>query len=169
MLKDLVRNMRKLLIIIALLMLVLVDSPVFLHADQADNEKKSVTTLAPDPKPAWASSWKTETQPVQQTGYSLVLGLGLCFAVLSLGVWAAKKFGLVNQPTRQNAMRIVDRIALSPKTALCIVEAQGKRVLVSVGSERVSFINNLSVDESSDLSGSFEELLCEQPKAASVC
>lgn len=99
----------------------------------------------------------------------MVLGLSACIALLSVGVWAAKRFGLVKVPGRKGGLNIIERTPLSQKTSLCLVEARGKQFLIAVGSERVSLISNMSVGDGLETEQSFEEFLCEKPQPISAC
>jgi flagellar biogenesis protein FliO len=118
-------------------------------------------------KPAWAKSWKTQTEPVQEAGYSMLLGLLFCLAVLSFGIWACKRLGWIKPNLTRGNLKVIERTALSAKTSLCLVEAGGKRILVSVGSERVSVISR--VGDSLEANESFEELVCNHTDQLSAC
>ena len=120
-------------------------------------------------KPAWMSGWRSPAEPVQEAGYSMMFGLACCLVVLCGGVWVAKKFGLVKTPQRGSGLRVIERTALSAKTSLCLIESQGKQYLVSVGSERVSLISNVSVGDSLEHEGSFEEFICEPSQSVTAC
>ena len=161
--------MFKRLVTIALLIVMGLISPSLHAEDAANSEASRVASTAPDAKPAWAANWKTPQQPVETVGYSMFLGLGLCLAVLSVGVWAAKKFGWVQPAKRAGRLKVIERTALSAKTSLCLVEAQGKQFLVSVGSERVSVVSRLSVEDSLEGAESFEELVCDRTEKLAAC
>ena len=89
----------------------------------AEKEKKNA---AP---PSFASS-----------GVKMTQGLALCVAILLIGAFLAKKFkvGAVNSGAR--SMKVLERLPLTPKTALLLAEVQGQRVILSVGSEQVQFL-----------------------------
>ena len=66
-------------------------------------------------------------------------GLAICLIALSVGVWLYKKTAGKNAPTRSGRIQLIDRIAISPRSALVLARVDGKEVFLSVGFERVSF------------------------------
>lgn len=120
-------------------------------------------------KPAWASGWRAPTEPLQEAGFSMAFGLACCLALLCGGVWVAKRFGLVKMPNPKTGLKVLERTPVSAKTSLCLVEARGKQFLISVGSERVSLISNLSVDDSLESEQSFEEFVCDSTQPVTAC
>lgn len=152
----------------AIVALTLTGSAPIAFADDAPIAAEKLVEKS-DAKPAWATNWRTQSEPVAETGSTMMVALVGCIALFSVGIWTAKRFGLVKPAGKLSGLRVLERTPLSPKTSLCLVEARGKQFLVSVGSERVSLISSLSVGDPLDADGSFEELLCEKPQPISAC
>ncbi len=138
-------------------------------AEEAQAPQSAAAQHADVAKPAWASNWRSQPEPVAQAGSTMMVALVGCIALFSFGIWAAKRLGLVKPAGTLSGLRVLERTPLSPKTSLCLVEARGKQFLVSVGSERVSLISSLRVGDSPEIDGSFEELLCEKSQPISAC
>ena len=72
---------------------------------------------------------------------SLALVIGLIFAL----AWAAKKYWRPERWAAQvGAIKILQSLNVGPKTRLMIVEVDGKRLLLGVGSESVNSLCILS-------------------------
>lgn len=72
--------------------------------------------------------------------FKMVQALGLCIGVLLVGAFVIRKINpqLVKSASRK--IKIIERTAVSPRTALVLAELDGKSILFSVGSERVSLL-----------------------------
>lgn len=79
---------------------------------------------------------------VQGSGLKMVQGLAACLAVLLIGSWAVKRHqkGVENNSSRR--LKILERLPLAPKTFLVLAEVEGKKILLSVGSERVTMLES---------------------------
>lgn len=81
------------------------------------------------------------SEPPDASGSFVLMmkGLGFCLGVLFIGTAIAKRFraGGMTQGRGHQSMRIIDRIPVSPKSALLLVDVEGERVLVAVGNEQV--------------------------------
>jgi len=75
-----------------------------------------------------------------KTGFRLMKGLLLCLGVFAIGIYIAKRLGLKPAVAGGKKIRILDRAALTPRSSLVLVEAEGKSVLVAVGSEHVALL-----------------------------
>jgi len=117
----------------------------------------------------WTPTWRGQAESVDKTGYSMVIGLGSCIAVLFGGLALAKKAGWVKVPTHNRSVQVLEKIALSSKSSLCVIEAEGKKYLIAVGSERVSLVSRLGKESSTIEDESFEEFLCEKQQPISAC
>lgn len=140
------------------------------HAEEVPvTGEKAQKVQADAGKPAWANGWRSQGEPVEQAGYTMVFGLAFCLALLCGGVWVAKRFGLVKVPGKNAGLRVLERTPVSPKTTICLVEARGKQFLISVGSERVSLISSMSVGDSVESDESFEEFICDSSQPVTAC
>lgn len=65
--------------------------------------------------------------------------------VLLLAYWSIK-VGASRGPLSQNTrnMRLVERIALGPKTGLCIVRISGKYYLIGISEQKVELLKELA-------------------------
>jgi len=102
-------------------------------------------------------------------GSKIILGLGLCMIVLLGGVAVARRCGLVDARSTRRTMKVIERLPLSAKSSLCVVEIEGKNIILAVGSERVTVVKseNDVLTNSSQLS--FEDLVCDGSDAVSAC
>ena len=127
-------------------------------------EKKDENTVK-----SWTPAWRGQAESVDKSGYSMVVGLGSCIAVLFGGLALAKKAGWVKVPTHNRSVQVLEKIALSSKSSLCVIEAEGKKYLIAVGSERVSLVSRLGKESNALEDDSFEEFLCEKQQPISAC
>lgn len=84
-----------------------------------------------------------------QTGISilnLMEGLGYCLAVFFLGIYLYKRFVLRQSGPIKRHMQIVERLQLTTKSSLVLVEIEGRKVVLSVGSERTSFLPDALIE-----------------------
>lgn len=70
---------------------------------------------------------------------SAVKGLLLCLGVFLIGTWLVKGFGGKGVIAGSRKMRIIERLPVAARTALLLIEVEGRKVLVAVGPDRVSF------------------------------
>ena len=85
-----------------------------------------------------------------------VEGLVLCVGVLFIGVALVKKLKIKGTTSGARQIKVVERTAVSPKTSLILAEVNGSKVLLSVGPDRVSFLNMTNSEFNPSL-----ETLCE--------
>ena len=93
----------------------------------------------------------------------MIITLGLILALVILVVWFLKKFmrNRLYQSSRQNQIQILEKRALSTKSALYLIEVSGKKILIS---ESHSGIQCLSEHfEQSEVS---RETSCEEESEA---
>jgi flagellar biogenesis protein FliO len=62
-------------------------------------------------------------------------------------------------------MKVIERMALSQKTALVLAQVDGKSILLSVGAERVTALQMQEIEQVIDLP---MELICQEDKRASA-
>ena len=86
--------------------------------------------------------WGVAAQPgVESPGLKLFWALGLCIGVLLIGAYFARRYlpGASVKHTRR--LRIVDKLALTSKTSLLIVDVEGQKLLMTVGADRVTYVD----------------------------
>ena len=86
-------------------------------------------------------------------------GLGLCLAIFFIGLHLYKRFHKHTEQSVSRRLRLIERIPLSGKSTLVLALRDGKPILLTVGSERVSL---LQVDDQQLLSTSLESLCGEE-------
>jgi flagellar biogenesis protein FliO len=72
----------------------------------------------------------------------LFQGLGLCIAAFLIGIHIYKRYVLKDKINLPKTLRVVEKIALNGKSQLCIVQYNDKRLLLAVGSDKVSFFQD---------------------------
>ena len=95
------------------------------------------------------SDWREPkaAEPVEGA-WSMLRGLGLTLGVFFVGLYVFKRVRGPIQTAQKRKLRILERLPLSSKTALLLVQANGQEVLLSVGSDRVSVIGDMSCGDS---------------------
>lgn len=76
----------------------------------------------------------------------LFSGLLICLGVFCCGIYLAKRRGLIKH-TGERRVSILERIPLTARTSLVLLEKDGKEILLSVGSEQVSYLLNSENDQ----------------------
>lgn len=115
------------------------------------------TDGAPPPN---TSGWSS-TQEVSMGGaaFKMVSALGLTIGALLIGMHLYRRFSGVPVPARPRRMRIVERLPIGAKTALVLVEFDGRPMILSVGADNVTAVEP-QVSEMSDV-----ERLCRDEAA----
>ena len=108
--------------------------------------------------PGWRSGIASESSSLESSGIKMLQGLALCGGVLCLGAWAYKKYVLKTPAVASRKMRIIERLPLSPKATLVLIEVEGIKKIVAMGSDPVSF-HDLAEPESF----SFDSIEHNQP------
>ncbi len=92
------------------------------------------------------SDWRAST-PVQQTPenslWKMAKGLGLCLATFCLVIFALKRHRRFSGVTGTQRMRLIERMPLSSKNSLALVEVDGRSLLVSVSAESVTYLKEI--------------------------
>lgn len=116
------------------------------------------------------AAWKAEEQPsLGGAGFKMIQALGLCVGILLIGLHFFKKYNARSMNAGGGRrMRVIERMSIGPKTALVLVELEGKRLLLSVGADRVSHITTDAQDELPlELTNSME-LVCQDDVRATA-
>lgn len=74
----------------------------------------------------------------QSTGGKMLKGLGLCVGVFLIGVALCQRLRARATAAGGGRMRVIERLPLSAKTSLILVECEGRTLLAAVGPERVT-------------------------------
>lgn len=98
------------------------------------------------------------------SGMRVVQGLFICAAVFFIGIHLYRKYVLREQGAiTKRQIKVIERTAITPKTALVLVEFEGKKLILAVGSEQVSNIalNQSQIEATEEEIKEFENTLCE--------
>jgi flagellar biogenesis protein FliO len=110
--------------------------------------------------PAWKS--EPDSGGLAGTGFKMFQGLALCVGLLLIGMHFFKKLDARNRvrsPGRR--MRIIERISVAAKTTLVLAEVDGKKILMAVGNDKVSFHPSPAQEENGLQLDSNLELICQ--------
>ena len=80
-------------------------------------------------------SFNAQTSALRMAG-----GLFLCLGLLGAGVHIYKKYVLPRSLSSQRRMQVVERLQLSPKSALVLVKLDGKEFMMTTGSEATRLV-----------------------------
>lgn len=81
-----------------------------------------------------------EEPVISSSAYSMIKGLMLCLGILFVGVHFMKRMTPHRPGARgQRRLAVVERLPISSRSAIVLLEVDGKPVLASVGSEQVQF------------------------------
>jgi len=107
-----------------------------------------------------SSGWSTTDEvSVGGTAFKMFSALGLTVGALLIGLHLYRRFSGAPTPTRARRMRVVERLPIGAKTALVLVEFDGRPMILSVGADRVTTVEP-QVSEISDV-----ERLCRDEEA----
>lgn len=99
---------------------------------------------------------KNGAEPQQQPGiWNALKGLGLCLSLFFLGLYFFKRFRAPDRAVSTERIRVIERRMISQRTAVSLLEVDGRTILVSSGSESVSI---------TELKGASKHELPEQRK-----
>ena len=108
--------------------------------------------------------WRTETEgSVAGAGIRMIQALALCVGVLLIGLHLFKKYNK-NQGRLAGGrrMRVIERLPISAKTSVIMLEVEGRSIIVSVGPEHVSQIGAESGNAVTDEYSDPMEVLCRE-------
>ncbi len=85
------------------------------------------------------SDWRlAPDQNAGSTFLTMAQGLAVCLAVLAAGVYVYRRLNPQAVATTKRRMRVRERLALTSKAQLLLVDIDGREVVVAVGSDHVS-------------------------------
>lgn len=113
--------------------------------------------------------WKrSQEEPPPNSLWLMMRGLGGCLGFFFILLFLYKKLQPKSQLTQKRRLRVLERLPISPKTALLLVEVSGRELLLTVGQDRVSFADNKAVNSESFASESLlEEAFADEQAQAS--
>ncbi len=98
-----------------------------------------------------AEGWSSTTEvSVGGTAVKMFTGLGVTIGALLIGLHLYRRFSGAQAPARSRRLRVMERLPISGKTALVLVEFDGRPMILSVGSDRVTTVEP-QVSELSDV------------------
>lgn len=108
-----------------------------------------------------------DQSPTSASAVRMIAGLALCVGVLLIGAWLVRRASGRIKPSNTRNMRIIERMPVTPKTSLMLIEIDGRRVMIAAGPEKVSFFapeSGMADTYNSDALTLKEELieLCEE-------
>lgn len=89
----------------------------------------------------------------------MVEGLLFCGIALSGLVYFLKKKGAMSAVPAARRMRVIERLQISGKSSLVLVEREGRKLLLAVGSDHVSLVD--AEDNQSFIRLDQKELVCD--------
>ena len=104
------------------------------------------STPSTQPK-GWRIGVGVDAPTLEESGTKMIQGLAVCGFVLCVGVWGYKRYILKAPAVASRKMKIIERMPLSPRSTLVLIEVEGKKKLVAMGSDPVSF-HDLAESES---------------------
>ncbi len=103
----------------------------------------------PEPSLAQRLMLKETTAKVQapednlgNSALRLVQGLGICLGALGILIFTLRKKIKGNFQFSSKRMRVLERMPLTSKTTLLLVQMDSKTIMLAVGGEKVSFADN---------------------------
>jgi hypothetical protein len=78
-------------------------------------------------------------ESVSDSGLKMLKALGLCAGVFLIGIALVKRVRGGAPARSGQRIKVLERALLAPKTWLVLSEVDGRRVLLAVGADRVSF------------------------------
>ena len=88
---------------------------------------------------AGLEEWRQSRPQESGAGMKMLQGLGFCLGVLLIGSAVARRLRGRSVGVQNGRLRVLERLALTPKTALLLVECDGRSMLLSVGPDHVAF------------------------------
>ena len=108
------------------------------------------------------SDWSTGAETnVSAQGFKMLQGLALCIGAFLVGFGIFKKITGRTSQTAGRTMKVLDRIPLAAKTMLVLVEVEGRKFLLTVGSDRSTVVR---LEQHENRRAEFDEsieLLCK--------
>ena len=89
------------------------------------------------------TDWREKPAMEPSTGVMPMLqGLGLSLGVFFIAVYFLKRYKMPGQGTARRKLRVIERLPISSKTAVMLVEVGGQEIFLTVGSEHVTVLGD---------------------------
>ncbi len=119
--------------IVSLFMALSVLTPRY-EARAEESQPRAWSAPSAQPAPS-ADSFSAQSSALRMVG-----GLFLCLGLLGAGVHIYKKYVLPRAMSSQRRMQIVERLQISPKSALILITLDGKEFVMTSGSETTRLV-----------------------------
>jgi flagellar biogenesis protein FliO len=86
------------------------------------------------------------TTSVSGTAVKLFSALGLALAAFFIGVHLHRRMTGATAPVRSRRLKVVERLPIGAKTALVLVEIDGRPIVLTIGSDRVTALESPSME-----------------------
>jgi Flagellar biosynthesis protein, FliO len=117
--------------LVALIALIHVTCAVAIAEDQAPGRWSGAG-------PAGQAS--SDTFSAQSSTLRMLGGLFFCVGIFGFGVHLFKRYGLSRSGATTRRLQVVERVALSPKCSLLLVQLDGREFLLTAGAEQSRLI-----------------------------
>ncbi len=109
-------------------------------------------------------NWRSETETsVAGAGMRMIQALALCVGALLVGLHLFKKYNkTAGRAPSGRKMRVIERIAVSAKTSLVMLDVEGRTVVISVGPDHVSQVQTEATASRADDYSDPMEVLCRE-------
>jgi flagellar biogenesis protein FliO len=115
-----------------------------------------------DKKLAWITGTQQEKADTKNPLLVMIQGLGACLGLFFIGLALYQRTRQVGKNTQQKRLVIRERVALSQKSSLVIVECDGKSYLCSVGTDTVSVVSESGITKARPELIHSEEGVCRE-------
>lgn len=79
------------------------------------------------------------TAGTESPGLKVIQALALCIGVLLIGAWFFRRFWGSGVQYAGRRLKIREKLSISPRTSLVLVEMDGRPLVLALGSEKVTF------------------------------
>ncbi len=102
---------------------------------RADDSEPRAWSAPDSQKGPSVDSFNAQSSALRMAG-----GLFLCLGLLGAGVHVYKRYVLPRSLSSQRRMQVVERLQISPKSALVLVKLDGKEFVMTTGSESTRLV-----------------------------
>jgi len=114
---------------------------------QADEAKPQERVIMPWHPELGTSSSADEQSPFLRLGQ----GLAICLGVFFIGIYGYKKLYPGRVVGGKSRMKVIERLSLSSRSAVILVEVDGAEIVLGVGSEPPTILSKRSKSDEFDL------------------
>ncbi len=107
----------------------------------ADSVTALPKTAPASQSPKWAEWRDEEKTSTSQVGFKMLEGLGICLGIFLVGVHFYKRYALKGQAATIRRLQVIEKLPVSSKAAVLLIQAEGKKYLIGVGGERISLLH----------------------------